>query len=355
VLDKRLKEKIIISLLLGLLVVVGIGLYADVPRLLQALGRLDWAYVPLMLALTVFNYALRFAKWHYYVRRLALNLPWRRSAGIFVANLAMAITPGKVGELLKPYLIKRYDGTPMSRTIPIVVCERLTDGVAMVLLACLGLTLVRFAWPVLLVLVAAAAVVVAIIQRRALALRLLDVSARVPLASRLAPVLKDFYESAYALLGWRSLLLAVALGVVSWSGEGVAFFVGLRALGITPGLALLLKAIAILSVATLIGSASALPGGLGSADAVLLGLLLAFVTPSRSVAAAATLLIRFATLWFGVTLGVATLLLGRRTLFLHRVRQPMISLQPAPFSRAGVELSGRERGDNTKDEGACSL
>jgi len=335
VLDKWRKEKIGIALLLGLLVVVGIGLYADVPRLLGTVGRLDWVYVPLLLALTLGNYVLRFGKWHYYVCRLGLGLPWPRSLWIFTANLAMVITPGKAGELLKPYLVRRYNGTPMSCTIPIVVCERLTDGVAMMALACVGLTLVRFAWVGLVVLAAGAVAIVMVIQQRSLALRLLDRVARLPLAGRAAPALRMFYESAYTLLGWRPLLFAVVLSIVSWSGEGVAFFLGLRALGIVPGLDLLLKAITILSVATLVGSVTALPGGLGSTDAALLGLLLAFVTPSRSIAAAATLLIRFATLWFGVSLGTVTLVLGRRMLFPESAQPSAISLPSIPSAEGG--------------------
>jgi uncharacterized protein (TIRG00374 family) len=60
----------------------------------------------------------------------------------------------------------------------------------------------------------------------------------------------------------------------------------------------------VLAVSTLVGSASTLPGGLGAAEASITALLLLTVTSDHAVAAAATLLIRLATLWFGVTLGL---------------------------------------------------
>jgi uncharacterized protein (TIRG00374 family) len=79
---------------------------------------------------------------------------------------------------------------------------------------------------------------------------------------------------------------------------------------------LLLVATFTLAVSSLAGGASLLPGGLGVADASVAGMLLLFVTDdqmNRTVAAAATLLIRFATLWFAVLLGVvAVALLERR-------------------------------------------
>jgi hypothetical protein len=55
-----------------------------------------------------------------------------------------------------------------------------------------------------------------------------------------------------------------------------------------------------------------LPGGLGVADASIAGLLLTAVASplmTRDVAVAASLLIRFATLWFGVALGATVVLL----------------------------------------------
>jgi len=72
---------------------------------------------------------------------------------------------------------------------------------------------------------------------------------------------------------------------------------------------------AAVAIATLVGSASMLPGGLGVADASIAGLLLAVVASplmTRDVAVAASLLIRFATLWFGVLIGACVLLLNHR-------------------------------------------
>jgi len=56
---------------------------------------------------------------------------------------------------------------------------------------------------------------------------------------------------------------------------------------------------------------SMLPGGLGVAEGSLTGLLVGLGT-ALPEAAAATLLVRAATLWLAVALGVVTLLLGFR-------------------------------------------
>ena len=61
--------------------------------------------------------------------------------------------------------------------------------------------------------------------------------------------------------------------------------------------------------ASLAGAVSMLPGGLGVAEGSLTGLLAGLGTPLPE-AAAATLLVRGATLWLAVALGVVTLLVA---------------------------------------------
>src|SRR5437763_3156652 len=121
------------------------------------------------------------------------------------------------------------------------------------------------------------------------------------------------YESSYTLLRWRPLLLAVSIGFISWSGECAALYFVFTGLGIAAGPDLFIKATFILSVASLIGSASGLPGGLGTADGSMLGLTRLLVTTSATLGGAATLLIRLCTLWLGLGLGVIALLIFRST------------------------------------------
>ena len=134
-----------------------------------------------------------------------------------------------------------------------------------------------------------------------------------PVLARIAHLMRTFYESSYTLLQWRPLLLAVSIGFISWSGECTALYFVFTGLGIAAGPDLFIKATFILSVASLIGSASGLPGGLGTADGSMLGLTRLLVTTSATLGGAATLLIRLCTLWFGLGLGVIALLIFRST------------------------------------------
>ena len=305
---QSLWRKLMLGLLLGVAVAFGLAVYGDGPKVLASLKGFDWRLLPLILLLTFANYCLRWVKWQYYLKILDIG-PLRRvdSIMLFFGGLGMTMTPGKAGEWVKSILLKQMCGTPLSHSAPIVIAERLSDGLAMLLLASVGTVAFRLGVEVLALVLALGAIAVVTAQSRRLTLRLLDGAERVPRVSRHVARVRVFYLSIHRLLQWRSLGLAVGLGLVSWFGECVAFFLVLWGLGIEPSGLLLLQATFILAMATLVGSVSMLPGGLGTAEGSIAFLLVATVGASSQLAAAATLLIRLCTLWFGVSVGLAAL------------------------------------------------
>ncbi len=310
-----LKNKIIISIVFGMAIVAVLVMSADLPRTVAALQGFAWRYLPLVLGLTLVNYALRFVKWHYYLAQIdAGHVSLRDSLKIFVAGFTMVMTPGKVGELYKAWALKETNGVAISRAAPIVLAERITDGLAMVVLASAGLLLYRFGAAVLLAVVLTMGGFVVVVRIRPLALWLLRQGERIPIISRFANSLRESYESAYRLLGAKNLLFAVGLGVISWAAEGVALFLVLLGLGFVATPALLIQAVSALALSTILGAITFLPGGLGIVDGSLAGLLLLLTGTGAETAVAATLIIRLATLWFGVALGISTLVAFRRQL-----------------------------------------
>jgi glycosyltransferase 2 family protein len=313
---ERLRRRFLIGIGFGILVVAGLVFLSDGPALWRTLRDFQWWLFPLILFLTTINYAGRYVKWEFYIDLLNVRYLRRRtSAIIFVAGLAMAITPGKVGEVLKAYLVRRATGTPMAVTAPIPLGERLTDGIAMIILASFGLLSFRYGWQLLLVASIGALTVILVVQRRELVEWILRKMEHFPIVAPRIHVLHRLYDSTYILLQNRNLLIATGIGTVSWAGECLAFYVILIGLGMPMNTEFLILAFFVLASATVLGSLSMLPGGLGAAEASVAGLLILLVSDdlmTTEIAGAATLLIRFATLWFGVMLGVAALMLIER-------------------------------------------
>jgi uncharacterized protein (TIRG00374 family) len=319
----NLRRSINISALIGLAVAVALGLASDIRAVGQGFTTFQWSVLPAVLGFTVLNYVLRWLKWDYYLRRMQMGGGVGRgdSALLFTSGMVMAVTPGKIGEVLKSYLLKRINGTPVSASAPIVLAERITDGLAMLLLMGLGLTFYPPAQPAFAALVALTAAGIAVLQSRPLYERLLALVARLPAGARLAPRLMTIYTSTAQLLHWRALLAATLISLLSWFGECVALYFVLLGLGVEGTIQLLLVATFVFAASTLFGLVSFLPGGLGVSEASSTGLLALLVPIAAGPATVATIIIRFCTLWFGVALGaIALAIVSRR--FAGRTADP---------------------------------
>ena len=306
-----LTRKLLTGLVFGFLVLLGLALLSDVRQVGAQVRAFRWAYLPAILGLTLLNYLLRGVKFHYYLLQIGARLPLRESFRIFVAGFPLAVTPGKAGEALKGVWIEQKSGTPAARGVAVVVAERVSDGLAVLLLSTLGVVAYPQYWPAFALILGALLLVILVSQIRPLAEKLLDFGERLPLVRRFVHHLREFYEGSFTLFRPQATLLAVALGTVSWLGEGLGFYLVLRGLGIPPAGETLSLAVFILAFSTVVGAASALPGGLGAAEVSIAGMLVLLLGLPESQAAAATLLIRFATLWFGVALGLLVWLFGR--------------------------------------------
>jgi len=308
---KNLRTRITLSLLFALVVFVALMFYADAPRLLSAFEKFDWRFLPLALGVTLLNYFLRFARWHYYLRVLDIrHLSSRDSFLIFLTGFSLTMTPGKLGELLKSLLLKSKCGTQLSYSAPIIAVERITDALGMVILAAVGLGFFpQFGVGALAAIIVVTIVFVIAVQQRALAEKIFAVAERVRFLSRFVGVARNLYASAHLLLQFKPLVIAIALAVAAWFAECVAFFFVLMGVGQTPTPLLLLQATFIYAAASLFGAAVMTPGGLGATEGGMALLLEQIVVLARESAVAATLIVRLCTLWFAVFLGVIALLL----------------------------------------------
>jgi uncharacterized protein (TIRG00374 family) len=302
---------------IGLAVAAGLALWGDAGHVLGALAAFPLPLFGLVLACTLWNYAFRWLKWQIYLRALGLgSLQRTDSLLVFGSGLALGLTPARAGEVGKGVWLRQLLGAeraPFARTAPIVLAERVTDGLALLLFAAAGLISFRFGMAPLLVAGGLFVLLVVVVQLQSLIYAGLDLVARVPRMTGAVGTMRVAYGSAYTLLRWRVLVPTLALSVVSWAGECVALFLVLLGLGAVASPGLFGQASFALAAASLIGSVSVLPGGLVAAEGTVAGILQNLAGQPRDVAAAATLLIRVSTLWFGVALGLValTVLSGR--------------------------------------------
>jgi glycosyltransferase 2 family protein len=134
----KYKKKILLSVSFGAFVFLVFSLYADFNNLLNAFNQFNWIWYPLVLLLSFGNYLIRFLKWQFYLGILDVQIKTGTSFLIFISSFVMSVTPGKMGEVLKSFLLKEETGTPVSVSAPIILAERITDFLSVVLLCIAG-------------------------------------------------------------------------------------------------------------------------------------------------------------------------------------------------------------------------
>jgi uncharacterized membrane protein YbhN (UPF0104 family) len=302
---RRLEYLVVVSLVLFVAAMAAASFYAGLGEIAARLSRLSIGLIAGLLGLSLVNYALRAARWHLYSEHLHLRIPAGMNLLHFIAGFALTTTPGKVGEALRLWLIERCHGHRYERIVPLFLGDRLADMNAVMLLclagiagfpdqrwatalAGIGMLLLSLSLAFPRPLIAATTGAYAMGGRRG---RRLFARARAAL------------RQTARLFVPRLLLVAMALSLAGWLAEAYAFHWLLDALG--AGLTLL-QATFVFTFAVIIGAVSMLPGGLGSAEATMVALLLALGVELET-ALAATAVIRATTLWFGVALGFLAL------------------------------------------------
>lgn len=310
-LQRALFWSILAGMVLYLAFIIAPRFFGDVTAMNAAVNGWPWGWLPVVIALTLVNYVGRLLKWQWYMRLLEVPISNFDSGRIFGVGMLMVMTPGKAGEFLKSYMVQNVSETPMSVTAPAVLAERITDGLAMLLLAGAGLIIFPnpFARGVAVMAMTAFALFIVVIQSRSLSMWFLAQGQKLPVVNKLAAKLHEFYESSYTIFRPRNLLISLGIGLISWASEGLAYFVVLVGFGQPPTIRTVVIAVFIFCISTVIGAVMATPGGLGGVEGSLGLLSSQLLGMTVSTAPAAALLIRFCTLWIGVFIGIISLFL----------------------------------------------
>ncbi|UJR80919.1 lysylphosphatidylglycerol synthase transmembrane domain-containing protein [Sandaracinus amylolyticus] len=309
---RGLARRIMLGTVFGAMVFAGLSLYGDVRALVANLSTFAWSTFALALALASANYGIRFVRWQFYLRALDVHVPAGESLLVFLAGFVMSVTPGKLGEVFKSFLLWEARDVSVARTAPIVLAERLTDLLALVALTAIGSLF--FDQGAVIAAIGGALVlsVIAVVSIRPLAELALSIAAKLPGLKRIAPRLREAWEALATLVRPAPLVMATLLATFSWGLECIALWAivgGFEGAHIDLGPASLAYA-----ASTIAGALAMLPGGLGVTEAGMAGSLQVLgVGVTASIATGATLLVRLATLWWAVVVGAIALFVLRRT------------------------------------------
>ncbi len=299
----------VIGLGLAVIVYLVLTILSGWEELIGNILRINPLILLLAMLLSFINYIFRFLKWELFTRSLQITIPLKTNFQIFIAGLSLAITPGKVGEAIRAFLMKEKSGIELSKGLASTFSERLIDLLAVVILALggvliLGSTSSQDYFIILVIILLLIIIGVLIFLFDPLYMVFRRIFFIKPLIG-IGTKIDQFRNDVVVTFQLSVFLGALALGIMGWACEGVGFFIIAHNLGISITLE---AAIFIYTTSSLLGAISFLPGGLGVVEGSMEVFLAAFLAINLALAGALIILIRLTTLWFGVALGAIFLL-----------------------------------------------
>ena len=307
---KKQERKIFLIFILGLIFYAVLVLFGDAKKIINISFSFKWNLIIVLLLLSFLNYIVRFVRWHYFLRQISIKIPLVNSFRIFLAGLSMTVTPGKMGEVVKAYLIKKEAGNKFAQMVPLLITERLTDGIGMLLLALGGIYFFRQSLIFFLFSFGLVVLFFLFIYNKKYTLKLIR-----KLEDRfghLKPLdfFLTFFEHSEKLLKLKHLTVGIILSVTAWSLEGISLFLLINSFGHFWQWKSLFYSLFIFSFSSIAGFLVLVRGGIGVAEGSITSLLTLFFQIGIAQGIFITLIFRFVTLWFGVFLGLVNLFLS---------------------------------------------
>jgi uncharacterized protein (TIRG00374 family) len=299
-------RRVLFVMLFGVALYGGFAIWRGLGSMRTALSDFGWWSFGAACALAFGNYCLRYFKWELYLAMLGIRGVGKTDSFLtFLSGFVLTVTPGKVGEVFKSLVLFETHQVPVARTAPIIVAERVTDLIGIIILIVFGSLGFEggLAWAG-----AGATLVVTllvVIASRTLSHAIIAFIQKLPGPFRkIGPKLHDAYDSLAVMVSPKNLVLPTLLSIAAWTLECISLWVILQGFGQTTPVPLCMFFYA---TSTLAGALVPVPGGLGVTEGSLQGQLETLGHVAPATATASMILVRFATLWFAVLVGFIAL------------------------------------------------
>ncbi len=291
----------------GLAIFVAIAILGGLPRVVSTILSADYLIYSLAFLSVFCSFLLAFIKWNYYLKKLGVKVPLGKNIVVYLSMFSMDLTPGKIGRVIVAYTLDRVTNIKFVSLLPIVTTDIFTDFLGFAAFALISS--VFFGQYILYVLIIDALLTLPFlfIVHHWFYRKLKGLIKRNNIFSRFTIYGDEYFAAQSALSTKKVYTLSMLVAIPEAFLLCLAFTLTLMAIGVAAPVG---KTTFFYSVAQLVGMVS--PGSLGVTDGALVAFANTVFHFSGSVSSAATIMTRFATLWFGIVMGSVFLLYSLR-------------------------------------------
>jgi glycosyltransferase 2 family protein len=286
---------------------VAFALYVDVGKLSKTSIRIDYLHISLILIsiiLTTLSVIILGCRFNRFLRALKINnIDLKKSISIYLAGLALTVTPASSGQVIKSQIIKKHYGLPISKTSPIVLIEKWNELNAplsiLIVFALIRPTLESSL--IIIVGVGLALFIFGTIRNSSLFNLFRKFILRFPKLKVLEESIENSRDTLTTLSSKRSVMEGFIFTVPPMILQTLSVFLVFNAFGIKIDF---ITSTQIFYVALISGTLSFIPGGFGITEGSMLALLIKYYDHDVALLATAVIFVRLVTLWYPTLLGI---------------------------------------------------
>ena len=298
-------ENNIILILVAAIGIYGIFLFlSDFSIISEKISNFKINYLPLILLLVSVSWIPLIIKWHFLLKNSRINVPLTKSIAIFISGSAFEITPGQIGILIKSQLLKTSSNISRTKTIPIVIVEKIYDLIGAILASVIGIIILGMESYLIIIAISVLATIFFFMYHRRSSELVFNRITKLKFFSKYIDNMSEFYEVVKKSTSVKAATICILLALTYWFIISAAAYYTLIAFDVN--LLDYLKVLAIYATSTLLGAISFIPGGIGITEGSIAGL---FTLNGVDVSTALILsvMIRVLTLWYSVSAGFISL------------------------------------------------
>ena len=299
-LDNRL-----ILVLVAVVVIYAIFLFiSDFSIISEKISNFKINYLPLILFFVSASWIPLIIKWHFLLKNSEVDVPLTKSIAIFFSGVAFEITPGQIGALIKSQILKTSYNIPRTKTVPIVIVEKVYDLIGAILASVIGIIILGMEFYLIIIAISGLVVIFFFMYHKPASELFFNRITKLKFFSKYIENISGFYETVQKSTNVRAATICILLALAYWFMVSAAAYYTLISFDVN--ILDYLKVLAIYSTSTLLGAISFIPAGIGITEGSIAGL---FTLNGIDVSTALILavMIRIFTLWYSVSVGFIAL------------------------------------------------
>jgi uncharacterized protein (TIRG00374 family) len=287
-----------------------VGIYAiflftsDYNIISEKISNFKINYLPLILFFVSASWIPLIIKWHFLLKNSEVDVPLTKSIAVFFSGVAFEITPGQIGALIKSQILKTSYNIPRTKTVPIVIVEKVYDLIGAILASVIGIIILGMEIYLIAIAISVLAFIFFFMYHKPASELFFNRITKLKFFSKHIENISGFYEIVQKSTNVRAATICILLALAYWFMVSAAAYYTLISFDVN--ILDYLKVLAIYSTSTLLGAISFIPAGIGITEGSIAGL---FTLNGIDVSTALILavMIRIFTLWYSVSVGFIAL------------------------------------------------